>query len=250
MPVHELEAIILRQYALSDADRVIVALSREQGKVRAAARGIKKPRSPLAGCLEPSNHVRLELWVREGRDLGRVRGAELIHSFLGRTPDYGRMCVFSYFAELVGELVPEGQSSPAMFRLLLACQHAAEARPSSRALVRYFEVWGLKLGGLLPNYAYCSGCGKCVKDAGFFAWIEAGQARCAACAGGRGMRVGPAAAAALGEMMGTPPEKFAASTFPRGALEDLERLFRKLLELHLDRQLKSYRIMCEAVQEE
>ena len=250
MPVYELEAIILRHYPLSDADRIIVALTREQGKVRAAAQGIRKPKSRLAGCLEPSNHVRLEFWSREGRDLSRVRGAELIHSFLGRDPDFGRMCAFSYFAELVNELVPEGQASPAMFRLLLSSLHAGAGRPLNRALVRYFELWSLKLGGLLPNYAYCSGCGKCVKDEGFLAWIEAGQARCPACAEGRGLPVGPAAAAALEEMMASPPGRFAALTFPAGALEDLGRLSRGLLGLHLDKQLKSYRILREAFQDE
>ena len=42
MPIHEAEAIVLRQYSLSDSDRIIVFITREYGKVRAAAKGVKK----------------------------------------------------------------------------------------------------------------------------------------------------------------------------------------------------------------
>jgi DNA repair protein RecO (recombination protein O) len=90
MPVYEAEAIVLRQYSLSDSDRIIVFVTREYGKMRAAAQGIKKPKSRIAGCLEPLNHLHLELWAREGRELGQIRQAELI-------PIWGKIPVCSRF---------------------------------------------------------------------------------------------------------------------------------------------------------
>jgi recombinational DNA repair protein (RecF pathway) len=116
------------------------------------------------------------------------------------------------------------------------------------ALVRYFEIWCLKLSGLFPNYAYCSSCGKCVKDDGFFAWIEVGQARCSACAQGRGIKIGAPAAMALTLMAKLPPEQFAARALAQDAAGDIERLSQRLLALHLEKQLKSYRILTEALQ--
>jgi len=116
------------------------------------------------------------------------------------------------------------------------------------ALVHYFEIWCLKLSGLFPNYAYCSNCGKCVKDDGFFAWIEVGQARCKACAQGRGMRIGATAAAALTLIAKLPPEQFVANPLSKDAAREIERLSQRLLALHLEKQLKSYRILREALQ--
>ncbi len=248
MPVHEAEAIVLRQYSLSDSDRIIVFVTREYGKVRAAAQGVKKPKSRMAGCLEPLNHIRLEFWTREGKDLGQVRQAELIHSYLGKNPGLVQVCAFSYFAEIANEMVQDNQPNNALFRLILASLDVGEAHGITQSLVRYFEIWCLKLNGLFPNYAYCSNCGKCVKDEEFFAWIEAGQARCTSCAQGRGLRIGAGACVALEAMTRLSPVQFAVQPLSSSAALDIERLSQRLLSLHLEKQLKSYRILKEALQ--
>jgi len=248
MPIFEAEAIVLRQYSLSDADRIVVFVTREHGRMRAAAQGVKKPKSRIAACLEPLNHIRLEFWAREGRELSQVRQAELIHSYLGKNPDLLRVYAFSYFAEIINELVQDNQANPSLFRLLLATLNAGEKHSANPSLVRYFEIWCLKLSGLFPNYAYCSNCGKYVKDEGFFALVEAGQARCPACAQGRGIRVGAGAYAALESMVKLSPEQFAVQPLARDAAADIERLSQKLLGLHLEKQLKSYRILKETLE--
>jgi DNA repair protein RecO (recombination protein O) len=247
MPAYEDEAIVLRQYPLSDSDRIIVLITREHGKARAVAKGVKKPQSRIAGCLEPLSHVRLELYAREGRELSQIRRAELIHSFLGRNPSLKHIYAYSYFAEICNEIVPDNQVNYALFRLILAVLNAGEKHGINHLLARYFEIWCLKLSGLLPNYAYCSNCGKCVKDDEFFAWLEAGQARCNACAQGRGLRIGAPASAALVTMTRLSPEEFIAQLFPEEAVRDIERLSQRLLGFHLEKQLKSYRILKEAL---
>jgi DNA repair protein RecO (recombination protein O) len=249
MPVHETEALVLRQYSLSDSDRIIVFITREYGKIRAVARGIKKPKSRLSGCLEPLNHIRLEYWERENRELSQVRQAELIHSYLGKHPNLRQVYAFSYFAEIVNELVQDSQANSPLFRLILACLQTGELLSVSPPLLRYFEIWCLKLNGLVPDYGYCSGCGKCVKDERFYAWIEAGQARCPECAQGRGLQIGAAASSALAAMLQLPPEKFAARHFSGDAAQDLERLSQRLLGFHLEKLLKSYRMLRESFQD-
>ncbi len=248
MPVYEAEAIVLRQYPLSDSDRIIILATRESGKIRAAAQGVKKPKSAYGACLEPLSHLRLEYYAREGRDLVQIRHAELIRSYLGKKLSLEKMCVFNYFAEIINELVQDNQSNPALFRLLLSSLNAGEGCVSIPALVRYFEVWCLKLNGLFPNYAYCSNCGKCVKEEGFFAWLDAGQSRCSDCAQGRGIRIGKSATAALDEMVKLSPRQFGSQSLTREAAHELELLSQKLLEMNLERRLKSYRILAETLQ--
>ena len=247
MPVYEAEAIILRQYSLGDSDRIIVFVTREFGKIRAVAKGVKKPKSRLSGLLEPLNHVRLEFYAREGRDLGQVRQVDLIHSYLGKRPSLNQVYAFSYFAEIVNEIIQDNQSNVPLFRLIVSSLQAGERVEPNRPLVRYFEIWCLKLSGLLPNYAYCSDCGKCVKDEGFFAFVDSGHARCAACAHGHGLRIGAAAANALQLSGRVPPESFASQPLAEEAEDDLERLTQRLLELHLEKKLKSYQILKEAL---
>ncbi len=247
MPVYETEAIVLRQYSLSDSDRIIVFVTREFGKIRAVAKGVKKPKSRFAGCLEPLTHIRLEFYSREGRDLSHVRQADLIHSYLGKAPSLNQLYAYSYFAELVNETVQENQSNYSLYRLLLASLETGEKGASIPSLVRYFEIWCLRLCGLLPNYGYCSNCRKYVKDDGFFARVETGHAYCDECAQGQGIRVGREAAAALQSIVRLSPELFAARPIARDAATDLERLSGRLLEMHLEKQLKSYRILKEVL---
>jgi DNA repair protein RecO (recombination protein O) len=249
MPVFEADAIVLRQYSLSDSDRIIVFITREFGKIRAAAQGVKKLQSRIASCLEPFNHIRIEFWNREGKDLSQIRRTELIHSFTQKNPDFRQICAFSYFSEITNEIIQENQANPALFRLLLSAFHAGEQLPINSALIRYFELWSLKLNGLLPNYAYCSNCGKCVKEEVFFSWIEAGQTRCVDCAQGRGLRIGEQASAFLEEIMHLPPDKLVVKPVTKEALLDVERLTKRLLSINFEKKLKSYRILREALQD-
>lgn len=240
MLIHEAEGIVLRQYTLGEADRIIVLFTRESGKLRAVAPGAKRPRSRLGACLEPLNHVRITYALKEHRDLGRIRHCETLHSYLGRSPSLALIYGFSYLAELALELSQENLSNPLLFRLFLASLKTGERYGMSEALVRYFEVWVLKLSGLLPDYDYCSDCGRCVKDDGFFARPDTGVGRCMACARGQGMAVPAPAARALARMYVESPEQFVTGTSSAGEVRDLELLTHGLLELHLEKRLKSY----------
>lgn len=247
MPIHETEAIVLRRYPLSESDRIIVFFTKGQGKLRAVGHGVKKPKSRLAGCLEPLNHVRLEYYAKEGADLAQIRQCEIIHAYLGKNPSLKRIYAFTYFTELAHEFVQENQANVVLFRLFLAVASAGEQMGVNQALVRYFEFWSLKLNGLLPNFGHCSICDKCLKEVGFFAWIEEGEGRCQECAGNKGLHVRSDAAASLNSMSAMPPAQYASMTLTESAAADLERLSQRLLERHLEKRLKSYAALSEVL---
>ncbi len=239
MPTHNAEAVVLRQYPLSEADRIVVLFSREFGKIRAVARGSRKPRSRFGGSLEPLNQIQAELFAKEGSELWRINRCEILHSWLGSNPVPERVTLFSYLSEIVNEMVQENNPNHLLYRLFLATMKASDNVGIREALVRYFEFWSLKLNGLLPDYAYCSNCSRCVKDSGFYAWLETGQGRCPDCSGARGVHVRPAAAKALWSVWELSPEQFASRPLEAAAALDLARLSRRLLEWHLEKRLKS-----------
>ncbi len=240
MPIHETEAVVLRQYPLSEADRIIIFFTREFGKVRAVGKGVKKLKSRSAPIHEPLTHMALSFWTREGVELSRIRGCEKIHSYLGPGCTLEQFYAYTYFAELVNEFVQENNPNEPLFRLLLASLRTGESRGISEGLVRYFELWMLRLNGLLPNYAYCSSCRKYVKGEGFFASPSTGQGHCSDCAAGTGVHVGRAGTELLESILELSPERFVSKTFPENATKDMERLTRKLFDLHLERRLRSY----------
>jgi hypothetical protein len=50
-------------------------------------------------------------------------------------------------------------------------------------------------------------------------------------------------------MMKLPPGQFVMRPFSRNAAQEIERLSQRLLGLHLEKQLKSYRILNEALED-
>ena len=67
VPLYRDEAIVLRTHKLGEADRIITLLTRQHGRVRAVAKGVRRTTSRFGSRLEPFTHVDLQL--AEGRNL-------------------------------------------------------------------------------------------------------------------------------------------------------------------------------------
>ena len=74
VPLYRDEAIVLRTHKLGEADRIITLLTRQHGRVRAVAKGVRKTTSRWGSRLEPFTHVDLQL--AEGRNLDVVTQAD------------------------------------------------------------------------------------------------------------------------------------------------------------------------------
>ena len=75
--------------------------------------------------------------------------------------DYQAYLRASYLLELLMETVPEREANDSLFRLLLHVLPLLRDRDKSRLASVYFQIWHLKLAGLLPSLTACSGCGAC-----------------------------------------------------------------------------------------
>src|SRR5512143_152807 len=112
------ESIVLRHSDWGEADRLLVLYTREQGKVRAIAKGARKLTSRKAGHIEPFTHVTLQL--AKGRDLLIVTQAETINAFLQVRDDLVKTGYAAYILELLDRFTYEEEgSNPSLFRLLL-----------------------------------------------------------------------------------------------------------------------------------
>ena len=72
---------MLRTHKLGEADRIITLLTRQHGRVRAVAKGVRRTTSRLGSRLEPFTHVDLQL--AEGRNLDVITQAETIDAVPG-----------------------------------------------------------------------------------------------------------------------------------------------------------------------
>ena len=93
------EAIVLRQTALGEADRVLTLFTPDLGKLGAVAKGVRRPVSRTGGHLELLNRVRVTL--AQGRTLDVVTDAQATQSFAGLRSRLQSISRAMYAAELV-----------------------------------------------------------------------------------------------------------------------------------------------------
>lgn len=173
MPLLESESIILKTYALAEADRIVVFFTRRYGLVRGVAKGAKRLNSKFGSTLEPYSVVNIEFFQKEEHELVSIQNAELLRSVFEQAGDPDFLGTFSYIADLLTAFSPPHDADETLYRMVSACIDSAAADRSSFLAYRvYFELWLLRLGGYLPDWKQCSECHKPLE--GLTAFITSG----------------------------------------------------------------------------
>lgn len=157
------DAIVLRSYNLAESDRIVVCLTRDSGLVRAVAKGARRMKSRFGAALEPYTLVKLSFYERENRDLVTMSGAEILKSHFNLSTNVESAEVLAYMGEMVLEFAPPHETDERLYRMLTACVEAlAENQSAERTIMRYFEIWLLRLAGLFPDFRNCADCGEAI----------------------------------------------------------------------------------------
>ena len=186
------DAIVLRSYNLAEADRIVVCLTKNAGLVRAVAKGARRMKSRFGAALEPFTLIRLAFYEKENRELVTISRAEILKSNFDLASQLEVSEVFGYMAELIGEFAPPHEANETLFRMITACVEALAGAPqTARLILRYFEIWLLRLAGSFPDVRACGVCAKqLTSDEDLFLDAES-AVRCASCSRGGGTRLRP-----------------------------------------------------------
>jgi DNA repair protein RecO (recombination protein O) len=161
MGLNETEAIVLRTYNLAEADKIVVCLTKDFGVIRAVARGARRLKSRFGAGLEPLTVLSLSYFEIEGRELVSLRHLEIIRSHFNLARNTEVVASLAYISELVMEFSPLGEPNEKVFRMVRAVLEALEGLPEELfGIVRYFEIWILKLSGFYPELRVCVECSR------------------------------------------------------------------------------------------
>lgn len=248
MPVYTSEALILRTYKLGEVDRIVVFLTRDRGKKRGVAKGARRPRSRYVGALEPLTRAGVAYYEREHRELVQINYVEPTRSPLsavGHTDlTASTLGHVGYFAELIDEWAPEAHVDERLYRLGSSMVDAVVAGAPVDRLARYFEYWLLRLQGVYPSIVRCPVCAGAL-DGGAAMPSQGQDYVCTSCAGAVGIPVSGEAMRFLLAATTAAPDRLAELTLGVRASRDLETVHRRLIGLHLEKELKSARVLRE-----
>ena len=152
------QGIVLRGFPFGEADRVVVLLSPNSGKVRAVAKGVRKTKSRFGGRLEPFTHV--DLVVYEGRNLGTITQVSVIEAFPAVRADLDRVLAAGTMVEVADAITHEGEPALRAFLLLQRGLKALDAGPRHPDVVAAFLLKAAAVVGVAPALDHCAGCGR------------------------------------------------------------------------------------------
>jgi len=176
------EAIVLRHREMGEADRLLWLYTRDRGKVRAIAKGVRKIRSRKAGHLEPFTWVKLQF--ARGRDLLIITQAETIDAFLKIKEELPRLGYAAYVVELLDRFTYDEDENKGLYQLLVETLERLNTEADPIVPVHYFEIRLMDLLGYRPQLFKCVNCTNEIKPEDQYFSAAQGGVLCPAC--GRG----------------------------------------------------------------
>ena len=234
MPTYRDEIVVLRTHKLGEADRIVTALSRRHGKVRAVAKGVRRTSSRFGARLEPFMVADVQLY--KGRSLDTVQQAESLGSYGAEiVVEYERYTAANAMVETADRL-NEAEATPQQYLLLVGGLRAlARGDHSARSVLDSYLLRALALSGWAPGLTECARCGTTGEHSSFVAQL--GGMVCADCAPVGSARVAPATTSLLRSLMAGEWDDVDAATDSASAAAS--GLVAAYAQWHLERGIRS-----------
>jgi DNA repair protein RecO (recombination protein O) len=243
MPLKESEAIVLRTFPLGEGDRLVRFLDRQFGRMSGVARGARLPKSRFGSTLELFSYVRIWYFERETRELVRINQCELLESFLDLQSDYQAGIYLALMSEVTEAVLGEREAADPQFRLLLLVARAIRKSGPSPAVLAYFALWTVRLGGWLGNLEQCARCGKALQQEPAFASAGSSGILCAACRDSATTPISQVALSIGREALSGTLERLLKTNPSLAASFEISSFALDILEHHIERKLMARQML-------
>lgn len=159
MPVYRDEGVVLTTHHLGEADRIVVLLTREHGKVRAVAKGVRRTSSRFGARLEPFMVADLQLAV--GRSLDIVTQAETIGAYADQIMvDYPRYTAAAAMVETADRLTDHDASVQQYLLLVGALRSLSRGEHDPGLTLDSYLLRSMAIAGWAPTFGDCAVSGE------------------------------------------------------------------------------------------
>ena len=176
-------AINLKSYSISEADKIILMYSKEKGLIKGIAKGIKKTNSKLGGRMDLL--VANKMLLNKGRNLDTICQAEALNTFFNLRNDINKLFYAMYCCEIVTnfgiENDPNSEEIYNLFYTFLDSISSAKTKEQLMLSVLRFQLKIMNITGYSLELSECVKCHKTAEEDFYFS-IEQGGILCAHCA--------------------------------------------------------------------
>ncbi len=164
---------------MGEADCLLTLYTLHRGKVRAIAKGMRRPGGKLGGHLEPLTHSKI-LLLQE-RDLCIVTQSQTVKGFLPSDNELWRISCALYLIEMVDRFTGEEEEDYLLFKLLEEALSSLCNSQRTDTILRYFELHLMGHLGYRPQLQQCLKCNSILKPTTNFFSAGGGGVLCPSC---------------------------------------------------------------------
>jgi DNA repair protein RecO (recombination protein O) len=147
--------INLKGMPLGENDRLLTILTKEHGLIRAVAAGARKHRSAMAG--RSGLFVVNDLQISVGRNMDRIKNAEVLQSFVGLGKTLAKLTAAQYLSELALMQALSDQPQEDLFLVLVEHLNRIQAADNQNVLayLNHGTYHLLAIAGFAPQVHSC-----------------------------------------------------------------------------------------------
>ena len=172
MPVprrYSTDAIVLSRFDFGEADRILTLITPDMGKIKAIAKGVRRPTSRIGGSLEPFAELRVAL--ARGRTFDVVTQVSVGHAWLRLRDSLEPAATAWYIAELADRSLEERHAAEPLYLLLRRAYELLDAGMAPGRVARWYEMHLLDELGMRPEVDRCVECDRVVEADERFRWV-------------------------------------------------------------------------------
>jgi DNA repair protein RecO (recombination protein O) len=176
------DAIVLSRFDYGEADRILTLITPTNGKLKAIAKGIRRPTSRIGGSLEP--FAELHVLLARGRTFEVVTQVSVGHAWLNLRDSLESAATAWYLAELADRSLEERHGAESVYALLRRAYELLDAGMAPGRVARWYEMHLADELGVRPEVDRCVECDRVLEADGRFRWVPLlGGVLCDRCPG-------------------------------------------------------------------
>lgn len=230
------QGIVLRETKFKDFDKILTIFSKENGKIKAIAKGARKTKSRILGSTQLFCYSDFVLY--KGRSFYHINQGEVLNSFYAIRNDLYKLAYGTYILEIVESGITEEESNKKVFLLLLKTLNILSMTEDDHLkLVLAFKVKFMSFIGFKPHIRSCVVCNKQLLGKIRFS-IEYGGSLCEECRGKDryATEVDMTVLKAMDKLLYTKLDELDELNIPERVLIKTEKILIKYVLAHMDKK--------------
>jgi DNA repair protein RecO (recombination protein O) len=234
------DTIVLRGRDYGEADRILILLTKDMGKIPVIAKSVRKSNSKLKASTQLFSYSRLNINKSKRSTLGVVTQGETINGMMRLREDLTKIACASYIGEMIDLTIPDYKPNQQIFLLTLTSFSLLEKINDPYLLLRFFDLRLLAILGYRPRLDKCVKCGRSCLNGDFVLSPYRGGIVCQSCRGfEKGIPVSGGTIAVMGRLLTWDLRRIFGLKLNDDLKKELDKALYYYMDYHLEKSAKA-----------